>query len=128
MLLQVQMPAPARDNVPCMDVANADRPVIKLSTFFGECCLAPVPASNIQTSFEANGQLVFRGQPVVFMVHDHAEMGHFLTVQLAPLVVVSRRVVLLLMQAQCYVYTLCSPGSFWQSSEYHVSQQCLVLH
>jgi len=82
--------------MPHMDVANADTPVIKLSSFFGEYHLTPVPPSNIQTNCEANGLLVFRNQPVVFMVRDHAEMGHLLTVQLAPLVAVSPQVVLLL--------------------------------
>lgn len=79
-----------------MDVANADTPFIKLASFFGEYHLTPAPPSNIQTNCEANGLLMFKGQPVVFMVRDHAEMGHFLTVQLAPLVVVSPLVVLLL--------------------------------
>jgi len=82
--------------MPHMDVANAHTPVIKLSSFFGEYHLTPVPPSNIQANCEANGLLMFKGQPVVFMVRDHAEMSHFLTVQLAPLVVVSPLVVLLL--------------------------------
>lgn len=82
--------------MPHMDVANADTPVNKLSSFFGEYHLTPVPPSNIQANCEANGLLMFKGQPVVFMVRDHAEMSHFLTVQLAPLVVVSPLVVLLL--------------------------------
>ena len=61
--------------------------VTKLTNFFGEFCLEEVDSCGFSFSCE-HAQLRLTGPPVVFLVRDHSQMGHFLTVQVAPLIAV----------------------------------------
>lgn len=94
--LQVQVPNPAREKCAACMLRMQTRQLSSCPGFLGSTTSSQCFLATSIPNSEAN-VLVFRRQPVVFMVRDHAEMGHFLTVQLAPPVVVSPQVVLLLM-------------------------------
>jgi len=87
------VPAPPKDVLhPAFEVSNR---IVRSSSFFGDYLLTPVAPLDIERSCEAAEQLVFRDRPVVFLVRDHAEMSHFLAVQLTPLIAVSPLLLLL---------------------------------
>ena len=58
---------------------------VQSASFFGDFWLAPAPKQEVEALCHLPEQKVFASQPVVFLVRDHAQMSHFLTVQLAPL-------------------------------------------
>lgn len=61
---------------------------IQSAGFFGDYYLLPAPEQDIKWNCQQPGQLVLDSQPVVFLVRDHAQLSHFLTVQVAPLYMV----------------------------------------
>ena len=76
---------------PGEQLAHSDtesQPVIQSQGFFGDYFLLPTPDQDMQMKCQQAGQLVLDSQPVVFLVRDHAQLSHFLTVQLAPLYMV----------------------------------------
>ena len=95
-LLRLQVPALSaeqreRTNVrSCLKTDNRNdcvSNVTKLINFFGDIYLEDSPSEDFQRLC-AHAHQKLTGPPIVFLVRDHNQMGHFLTVQLAPLIMV----------------------------------------
>ena len=102
---------------------------VQSAGFVGDYFLLPAPMQDIEWKCQQPGQLVLDSQPAVYLLQDHAQLSHFLTVQVAPLYMVHGHNLFCLCghmmqtcQLQCKPDTDCTPAKSTAQLDFHLKE------